>query len=772
MTGKRLLGVALAAPFAILVVVVVVVVAATVLPLPPGIQRPASQVVEAADGTWLRIFTTADGGGMWRVPVSRDELPAHLVQAVLTFEDQRFYRHPGVDPLALIRAAGQAVRAGRIISGGSTLTMQIARMLERRPRTVRSKLIEMFHALQLELRYSKDELLTMYFDLAPYGGNIEGVGAAAWFYFGKQVAQLNLEEAASLAALPNAPTLLRPDRDPARLRRRRDDVLARMAAAGVVDTAAARRASQIEVTAERRAAPMLAPHFTQRVHRARPGVPRVRTTLDASLQHRVSRLLADHVDGIAAHGISNGAVVVLDNETAAVKAYVGSRGFFDAAIDGQVDGAAAPRSPGSTLKPFVYAAALDLGLIGRRSLIQDVPLNFRDWSPSNFDSRFRGLVAAEDALAQSLNVPAVQVARMLEPEGLVAMMRRLGVSTFGDDRQYGLAAVLGGCEINLLELTGLYAALASGGRHLPPVLVPGERAPQRLVSPAAAYLISDILTDVRRPELPEVWRHATSANQLAWKTGTSYGRRDAWSVGYTRRYTIGVWIGNFDGHGVPELVGVQVAAPLLFAIARVLPGADDEGWIDRPETVVERSVCSVSGAPAGPHCPHQVGELAIEGVAPRTRCKLHVQVDVHDDSGLRLCSRCRAGRDHHPEVHTVWPAAVVPWLSRAGVGVGALPPHDPSCASGLDGAAPVIHTPSDGDEFVLRSGVPSADQQIALQASTSGGTGAVFWFVDGALQTQAAPGDVVLLEPTPGPHHLVAVDTEGRSADIRITVHR
>ncbi len=746
--------------------------AAAQLTEPPSLERPSSQVIRGAHGEWLRIFATEDAGGQWRMPVRRAELPQHLVDAVLCFEDRRFFRHPGVDPLAILRATLQNLSAGRVVSGGSTLTMQLARMLERRPRTLRAKLVEAFRALQLEARHDKDRLLTAYFDLAPYGGNIEGVGAAAYFYYGKDVADLSLDEAATLAAIPNAPNRLRPDRGPAALLARRNDVLDRMAEAGAITPEARDAARALPIHARRRDAPLEAPHLSTSLHAEHPGVDRLATTLDGALQHRAERLLDDHLAGLAPKGIGNGAVVVIENATRAVRAYVGSRAFFDVAIQGQVDGVRAPRSPGSTLKPFVYASALDRGLIGVHSLLADAPVTWGDWSPANFDGRFRGAVSARDALVQSLNVPAVQLAERLEPDGLVSLLQRAGLSTFADGpARYGLAAVLGGCEVTLLELTNLYASLALGGLHAPPRLLEDAEPtpPVRLWSPGAAYLIAELLSELQRPELAEVWRDTSSIPRLAWKTGTSYGRRDAWSIGFNRRWTVGVWIGNFDGTGVPELVGGRAAAPLLLALAQQLPGTTSEPWFEPPPELQPRTICPLSGAPVGPDCPHHERELALAS-APARPCRLHVSLEIDDASGHRLCSRCRGDRARHTEVHVVWPAELAPWLERAGLAVGRLPEHDPGCERGLSDGPPVIHQPHDGDQFVLRGGVPSEHQQIALLAAPLGGHGPIWWFVNGRLLARVEGGTTAMLDPVPGTHDLVAVDAEGRRAAVRISV--
>lgn len=749
----------------------VALAAAYLVPLPARLSAPVSTLVLDRDEHWMRVHVTRDGGGMVRIPVRRDELPERLVEAVLDFEDRRYAWHLGVDPLAIARAAWLNLTTGRVVSGGSTITMQVARMLERRPRTLSAKLVEMARAVQLELRYSKDEILELYFNLAPYGGNLEGVGAAAYYYFEKPVSRLSLDEAATLAALPNSPTVLAPGRGRDKLAKRRNDVLARMAANGVVTADEAERAMHTPVTAARRTAPFVAPHLAEKVRQLHPGRPRLHTTIERELQLRAEKLLTDHVDRLTAHGITNGALVIIDNETRKVRAYVGSRAFFDAASQGQVDGADALRSPGSTLKPFVYALGLERGVIGMNTLLEDVPLRYKDWEPSNFDGKWHGMVAAKDALAQSLNIPAVKVAQAVEPRGLVELLRLAGVRAVkADPTKYGLASVLGGVDLSLLELTNLYATLARGGLHRGYKLLEDDPdGPEvRLYSPEAAYSVTEILTDVRRPELPESWRDAVALPRVAWKTGTSYGRRDAWAVGVTRRWSVGVWVGNFDGRGVPELVGVESAAPLLFALLPLLPGVATDPWIDQPPGLVRREVCALSGARPGPGCAHVTTELALPQ-APAAPCALHVVLDIDDDSGLRLCSRCRAGHRHHPETFVAWPASVVGHLREAGVMAAPLPAHNPACAHGLGGEPPVIRAPNDGDEFVIRPGVPLEHQQIALIGSAAGG-GPLFWFVDDALQAQTEGGSAVMLDPVHGTHRLVAVDAEGRRSSVSIRV--
>jgi len=416
---------------------------------------------------------------------------------------------------------------------------------------------------------------------------------------------------------------------------------------------------------------------------------------------------------------------------------------------------------------------LDEGAVGMNTLLEDSPLHLGDWSPVNFDEKFHGMVSVRTALSESLNIPAVRLAAKLGRDRLQGLLARAGLSTFSDPRRhYGLAAVLGGCEVTLLELTNLYASLAQLGLHKPYRVLEDEPVGQgrRLFSEGAAYLVTDILTDVRRPELQEVYESSVSLPRVAWKTGTSYGRRDAWSIGYTRRFTVGVWVGNFDGRGVPELVGARAAAPLLFAVAQILPGVSTERWLEAPSSVVQREVCTVSGLPAAADCPHTRSELAIEDVTPRGRCQMHVRMAVSDDAGHRLCGACRSEHPHHTEVHVQWPASAVPWLESNGV-VTSIPQHNPSCPRVTNGTGPVIHTPLDGDRYVMRDGVPADRQQIGLLASSGdGGGGEIFWFVDGALLTRGQSGRPALMNPSPGAHQVVAVDAEGRTAAIQIHI--
>ena len=527
-------------------------VAATEL---PSLAPPASALVLDRNGVLLRAYTVEDG--RWRLPLALGAVDPLFTRALIAYEDRRFYDHPGVDPLALLRAAGQALWNGHVVSGGSTLTMQVARLLEDGP-TGRwgGKLRQIRLALALERKLSKDEILALYLQLAPYGGNLEGVRAAALAWFGKEPHRLTPSQVALLVALPQAPEARRPDREPEAARRARDRVLARLERAGLWDAetvAAARRAPLPE---GRAAFPALAPHLADRLRA--PGTER-RLTIEAGLQARLEALAAAHMRG-QPRGLS-AAIVVMDHQSGEILASVGSAGYLKGGLQGFVDMTRAVRSPGSTLKPLIYGLAFEAGLAQPETLVDDKPTDFGNWVPRNFDQRYFGTVTAREALQYSLNVPAVALLEGVGPARLLARMRRAGVEAeLPGAAPPGLAIALGGLGLSLNDLVTLYAAIARGGvpvaaRYL--IGAPEAPPPRRLMSDVAAWQVADILKGVQGPEL-------APGGELAYKTGTSYGYRDAWAVGFDGRHVIGVWVGRPDGASVPGILGAKTAAPLMF----------------------------------------------------------------------------------------------------------------------------------------------------------------------------------------------------------------
>lgn len=741
-------------------------------PLPKSrIFPPVSTVIQAQDGQVLRIFTARDE--MWRVHTDFREISLLHQRLVLAYEDQWFYWHPGINPIAIFRAAITNFKAGRVLVGGSTITMQIARMIERKPRNVTAKIIEAFRALQLELNFSKNELLEIYFNLAPYGGNIEGVGAAAALYFGKLPAALSIGEIALLTALPNSPTFLRPDKHPEAALAARNKVLHRLRNANVITQSQLADALSEPVPAHRRPVPFLAPHFCDYLKQKYPNSSALKTTLDLRMQTICQNSLTEYIRGLQSKEITNGAVVVIDNATHRVKALVGSADFFNAAHAGQVNGAVAPRSPGSALKPFVYALALDAGLISQKSILEDVPVDYAGYEPENYDARYHGVVTVEQALAQSLNVPAVNLTATLKDQSLYALLKKARFTSLNHpENYYGLPIILGGCEVKLLELCALYASLANQGKFFPAkILVEDTLAsPTRLFSSEAAFIITEILTRHERPDLPTAWEFTLNLPKVAWKTGTSYGHKDAWSVGFTPDLTIGVWVGNFSGKGVPELVGADAAAPLLFDLFNAFGGPQASGWFEMPPGLGVRSVCALSGMPVSDICPAAIEEFYIPGVSPSTKCTIHQKIAIDKLTGHSLCPHCRQNRDFEEKIFARWPSKLATWMARNGYPIDKIPSHLPQCTSLVHGAPPSIRSPSADCDYVLREGVDPEFQKILLDASVANDVRKIYWFFDGTLLHTCSPKDKVFYLPTPGRHKLVCMDELGRSTEISLNV--
>ena len=543
---------------------------------PPAMDRylERSTMVVDASGDILRAFTTSDG--IWRLPATVDDVAPLYIDMLLAYEDKRFRYHPGVDPLAMARAAAQWAGNGRVISGGSTLTMQVARLLEPRPRTLRSKLIEMLRAVQLEIRYSKDELLAIYLTIAPYGGNIEGVRAASHAYFGKDPRHLTPGEAALLVALPQSPSRTRPDRHAPAARAARDKVLRRVSDAEVLSAESAAEAMEQAVPDSRRDLPFLAAHLALDLAASRPAGEIVTTHIDRDLQASAERLARDSLADLRDE--ANVAIMVVETRTRHVVAYVGSADFFDRSRAGQVDLARAIRSPGSTLKPFIYGMAFEDLLVHPETIIADRPRRFGDYQPSNFDPVYSGEVTVREALIRSLNIPAVAVLERLGPARLEARLRSAGMplSLYDPDAPAGLPIALGGVGTSLERLVALYAALADGGTALPLRYATDapEEEPTTLLSPGAAWQVTGILAQVAPPDGRMNPHYVRIGRDIAYKTGTSYGFRDAWAIGYDADFTIGVWVGRPDGTPSPDRYGRSTAAPILFRTFGLLPPPD------------------------------------------------------------------------------------------------------------------------------------------------------------------------------------------------------
>ncbi|RMT98059.1 Penicillin-binding protein 1C [Pseudomonas amygdali pv. sesami] len=589
------------------------------LPLP---RDDLARVVLAEDGTPLWRF--ADANGVWRYPVSNEQVSPYYLEALLTYEDRWFYSHPGVNPLALLRATWQNLSGARVVSGGSTLSMQVARLLDPHSRTLSGKFRQLWRTLQLEWHLSKDQILSLYLNRAPFGGTLQGVAAASWAYLGKSPQNLTRAEAALLAVLPQAPSRLRPDRHPQRAQQARDKVLRRLAEFQVWPQASVNEALEEPLWLAPRQEPSLAPLLARRLNRPN-SPPLIRTTLDASLQRRMEDLLMGWRARLPER--TSAAILVVEAENMAVRAYVGSVDINDAKRFGHVDMVTALRSPGSTLKPFLYGMAMDAGLIHSESLMQDVPRRYGDYRPGNFSSGFGGPVAASSALSMSLNLPAVQLLEVYGPKRFAAELRNGGVPlTLPPLAEPSLALILGGAGSRLEDLVTGYSAFARGGRSADVRLQPQDRLRERrMMSPGAAWIIRRILSGQSRPDI-DPRAELVQRPQLAWKTGTSYGFRDAWAIGVGPRFLVGVWIGRPDGTPVPGQFGLASAAPLMLQVHDVLVNRDSQRGIAAPVQPVPLNVgvaaiCWPLGQPmskSDPNCRRQRFAWTLDGTTPPT----------------------------------------------------------------------------------------------------------------------------------------------------------
>lgn len=749
---------------------------------PPPLPAPGgASVVLAADGTPLRAFP--DREGSWRYPVTPDEVSPYYLQALLGYEDRWFRQHPGVNPLALARAAWQRARHGRVVSGGSTLSMQVARILEPHPRSVGGKLRQSLRALQLEWHLDKDQILALYLNHAPFGGTVEGVEAASWAYLGKSSRELSRAEAALLAVLPQAPSRLRPDRHPEAARVARDKVLARLARQGDWTTDEVEAARIEPVVSRRLRPPMHAALLARRLHAARPGEGRILSTLDADLQRSLEARLAAYFAPLPER--SSAALLVVDNATLEARAYVGSLDFTDARRLGHVDMVRAVRSPGSTLKPFLYALAMDDGLVHSESLLLDAPQSFGDYRPSNFDPTFNGPVSVAEALRLSLNVPAVDLLDRVGPERFTARMAHGGVGLrLPRGARPNLSIILGGIGTRLEELVGAYAAFNRGG--LAGTVRYTADTPlqeRRLLSEGSAWIVREILEQHGRPGLREGVVDASRRQRVAWKTGTSYGFRDAWAIGSTGRYTVGVWVGRPDGTPLPGQYGAITALPLLFEVIDGLPRDPGDGQRPpMPATVEKREICwplGVAPDPAAPALCHRRREAwTLAGQLPptlperdaRTWGAGRLALDVDARSGQRLSASCRGDPPRKRLEIARWPSLAAPWLPARERKASTIPPLSPDCVA--DALAGLENLRIDGPaEGSLLAPPPGSARPPTLRLRALGTSSRVQWLVNGRLAGETrGQGSWTLRFDEAGPQHVTALADTGAWAELRLRV--
>jgi penicillin-binding protein 1C len=747
----------------LLAVAISMVMAYVALPV-VSIDMPLSTVLTDRNGDLLGATIATDQ--QWRFPAS-DHVPEKFAQAIVTFEDKRFYDHPGVDPLAVARAMRLNIAAGAVKSGGSTLTMQTVRISRSNPpRTIPQKLFEMALAIRLDGALSKEEILSMYAANAPMGGNTVGLEAAAWRYFGRPADDLSWGEAATLAVLPNSPGLIHPGRNRDALQAKRDRLLDSMADKGIItnDDASLAKAESLPNTPH--PIPQVAPHLLMNARAS--GHHKTESTLVRSMQRRVNDVVERHAEQLEGNGVHNAAALVLDVETGEVVAYFGNVGGLKRNDHhNHVDIVHAPRSTGSTLKPFLYGTMVERGELSPNQIVPDTPTHISGFSPENFDRHYDGALRAPEALARSRNVPAVWMLQKYGVDRFQGQLTRMGMNTLHrDPSEYGLSLILGGSEATLWELTAMYRNMAWSVEH--PNSSERQAAHWRgeasideaeVLDPGAAWLTMQALLEVNRPGVHGSWKQFDSGQRVAWKTGTSFGFRDAWAIGVTPRYAIGVWVGNADGEGRANLTGFTAAAPILFDLFDVVDTKN--AWFSQPYSHLDEvRVCAHSGQPAGPNCSHSSLQQVPSSAAPSQPCEYCELVHLNADATFQVNATCEPLEGIQHQSWFTLPPAMAWFHARTNPTYRAPPPIRQDCREAPAREFTLLY-PAAGSEVYVPIELDGERGRVVFEATHRDRSARMFWHLDDTFVGTTQDVHQVAVAPPPGDHVLTVVDHTG-----------
>jgi len=756
----------------------------------PLFDDPVSQVVEDVHFELLSARIAADG--QWRFP-EPDSIPEVYVQSLIEFEDQNFFHHQGVDPFALLRAVFQNLSHGRIVSGGSTISMQVIRMAKGNPaRSIPQKMMEAILSTRLEFGYSKARILRFYAANAPFGGNVVGIEAAAWRYFGKSPALLSWAEGALLAVLPNSPALIHPGRNRTALLNKRNKLLDRLATKGIIDKTTCELAKSEELPEAPHPLPRLAPHLLDRVA-SEKGHLRIRSSIQLGLQERVMDLAQRHQQLLKFSQIHNLAILVADVRSGEVLAYVGNAPLAGAEHGEQVDVITAPRSSGSILKPFLYGLALEDGLILPHSLLADVPMNINGYRPENFQEGYDGLVPASEALARSLNIPFVDLLRQYDYDRFHFQLKKLGMSTLTQaPGHYGLSLILGGAETKLWDLCGMYSSMARvlghfprySGRYdpsdyralsylpLPAQVVPKLRdlsINPEVLSAGCIWAAFEAMQEVQRPGAEGEWQQFSTSRRVAWKTGTSFGFRDAWAIGVTPEYVVGVWAGNADGEGRPGLVGTLAAAPVLFEAFGLLPPTS---WFDTPyDDLTKVETCRETGFRAGQHCPIDTSRVPKKALNSPV-CRFHQLIHLDQTEAYQVNAQCYLP---NKIIHRPW--LVLPPLEefyyrQRHPEYAVLPPFHPDCQSvvGNEASPMQLIYPRHVSRIFVPVDLDGRKSKTIFQVAHRRADAKIHWHIDQDFVGTTQTFHQFALEPPAGKHTLTLVDENGYRLEQRFEI--
>lgn len=739
------------------------------LPAPKLVQTEGfSKAVYDSSGKLLRLTLSPDD--RYRLWVPLDKMEQKVIDATLLYEDRFYYWHYGFNPLALIKAAWKTYVVKSRAFGASTITMQLARIrFDLKTTSISGKLTQIFRSLQLEWFYSKDEILEAYLNLAPYGGNIEGVGAASLIYFDKRASELTTHEAITLAVVPQNPQRRFPTRNTSNnspLQQARLRLLHDWLDEYPEDINKEERLRAIPDIRQLSALPFKAPHYVDTLLKKYADKSELEGTLDLSLQSILQRQAEAYVESRKEIGLYNSSALLIDVRSMSVKAMLGSVDFFNKKIQGQVNGVLARRSPGSTLKPFIYALGMEQGFIHPNSLLKDAPTSFGNYNPENFDEEFSGPITVQDALNKSRNIPAIQVATWLKEPDLYSFLKQANVNLPKSRKHYGLSLVLGGAEVRMDELAVLYSILANKGNYQPLrwLQTQAKVKDKKLLSESAAYMMLDMLKNNPPPKQGFKREWLRYPIPVYWKTGTSYAYRDAWSVGIFGNYVLAVWVGNFDGQGNPSFVGRQAAAPLLFRIIDAIRAEKKDFHVPKqipPITLQPVQVCAVSGQQPTRFCKHKKTTWYIPGISPIEKCHIHRPVYVERKTGLRACDNRSVKTEE--KIYEFWSSDLLTIFNNAGIPRRTPPPYHPSCKiaqSTLQGKKPKITSPRTRLSYQLRHN--KHQEKIPFMATTDADVETVYWFLNESYIGKEKRGKPFFWQPKPGKYIVRVIDNLGR----------
>ena len=736
---------------------------------------PYSTLINDEKGELLAAQIAKDG--QWRFP-QVDGIPYELEQCILHFEDEYFYYHPGVNPVSTFRALFQNIKEGKVVSGGSTLSMQVIRLSrQNKARSYWEKIIEVYQAVRLEFSYSKEEVLRMYVSHAPYGGNIVGAETAAWRYFHRPLHQLSWAEYATLAVLPNSPSLIRPGKNSEELKAKRNRLLQKLKENEVIDASTYELSLLEPLPGKPLDLPNSAFHLLSLANSKGKHGHRISSTINGRLQKRVSQRVNNYVKFLENNEIRNACALVIDVKSGEVKAYVGNANFEGANAQ-YVDLIQAPRSSGSILKPFLYAAAIEEGMIHNNSLLRDVPISIQGFAPSNFNKSFDGVVPAKDALARSLNIPATNILKDYGVVGFYDALQDLGFSTINrSPDNYGLSLILGGAEVTLWDVAHAYSKqVRTLNNFFSNELFPssnmsiwkGEelRHPVSSFAEGTWYMVTEALKEVQRPGMEESWRQYSSSRKVAWKTGTSFGYRDAWAVGYDANYLVAVWVGNAEGEGRPGLTGASVAAPLMFDIFQ---DVDKRAWFEKPLASLRKiELCATSGLAPSPACPKMKTETSMVA-KPLGVCTYHHHILIND-KGLRVNHNCLFQGNVKD---TVWfcldPVAAF-YYKKGHQKYKELPAFDENCSS-FNAEDMAIIYPQDDSKLIIPKNFKGEFEKVILEATHRNQKTELFWHLDDEFVGSTQRKHQLKINISPGNHVLMIMDEKGQSSIVNFEAY-